>query len=251
LVLDNRCFEVQDYIEGRPYDHGRPQDLAEAALTLGQYHTLVRGFTQHAPCQSGPLYGPETLAQNLDHLVRAWQLDGEPELAGRLSQLATQGHSLAERCDEHGTLPPLVIHGDYYADNLLFNGDRIIGVVDYDKARWQPRVVELAEALIYFASPRPGQLKHLVYPGALQWEPCERFLDAYASVVTVTADEAQALPDYIHCIWLQVSLQRLLEQGPRPAWAAEALRELVTLSNWAGTNSHRITEVCHLTASER
>ncbi len=250
LVLGRQCYEVQSYIDGRPYDHARPQDLTEAALTLGQYHTLVQGFSQYASRTQGDLYAPGILEQNLSSLVRDWQVERDSGLHGLASHLAAQAQDLANRFAEHGTLPQLVIHGDYYGDNLLFDAKRIVGVVDYDKASWQPRVVELAEALIYFASPRPGQLTHLVYPGVLQWESFLRFLNAYASVVPVTSDEARALPDYIHCIWLQMSLQRLLERGARPAWAVEALQELVALSDWAGSNTSRITEASHPTTRE-
>jgi homoserine kinase type II len=142
-----------------------------------------------------------------------------------------------------------VIHGDYYYDNLLFDGDRIVGVVDYDKARWQPRVVELAEALIYFASLRPGHLEHLVYPGFLDWEVFSRFLRNYARAAALEANEAHALPDYIRCIWLSVSLQRLLERGTPPAEAEEALQEVLALGDWAKAHDRRMVELA-LTAEE-
>jgi homoserine kinase type II len=248
LMLGSECYEVQDYIEGRPYDHGRTEDLVEAAVTLGHYHTVVEGFSREAPCKQGDLYEPGIAAQNLSQLVQVWQLDRDTGLEGIISHLQAQTLDLAARFGQHGPLPELVIHGDYYADNLLFDGERIVGVVDYDKSSWQPRVVELAEALIYFASPRPGQLTHLVYPGVLQWEPLQRFLGAYSPVPAVSADEARTLPDYIQCIWLQISLQRLLEKGPRPTWAGEALEELVVLSDWVESNADAVGEACQPTA---
>jgi Ser/Thr protein kinase RdoA (MazF antagonist) len=162
-------------------------------------------------------------------------------LAQVARQLEAHASDLATRFADHGALPHLVIHGDYYAGNLLFEGDRIVSVVDYDKTRWRPRVVELAEALIYFASPRPGHLKHLVYPGFLEWEPFTCFLHHYTRAATLNENEARALPDYIRCIWLAISFQRLLEKGPRLAEALEALREVLALGDWARANTQRIT----------
>ena len=76
----------------------------------------------------------------------------------------------------------------------------IIDVVDYDKARWQPRVVEVAEALICFASPRLGHMKRLVYPGFLNWESLACFLHHYGRAMTLEENEVRALPDYVRCI---------------------------------------------------
>jgi homoserine kinase type II len=251
LVLDGEFYEIQRYIEGTLYDHDRPAHFREAALTLALYHTHVKGFAPHALCGLGELYSPAILSTNLTRLTRAWQLERDPGLAQITRQLEAHAADLAARFAEHGPLPCLVIHGDYYADNLLFEGDRIVGVVDYDKACWQPRVAELAEALIYFASPRPGHLRHLVYPGFLNWEPFTRFVQNYARALIPAEEEVRALPDYIACIWLSISLQRLLEKGTRrsaeqrrsPAEALEALREVLALGDWARANAERMSRL--------
>jgi homoserine kinase type II len=260
LVRGGEFYEIHAYIEGEPYSHDRPAHLEEAALILAHYHTHVEGFAPQVLCDQGELYSPAVLSTILGHLTGAWQLDREPDLAQAARQLEAQAADLAACFAGHGALPHRVIHGDYYAGNLLFDGDRIIGIVDYDKARWQPRVVELAEALIYFASPRPGHLKHLVYPGFLNEEPFARFLQTYlqtysqqtysqthsqALVCTAALDEneVRALPDYVRCIWLSVSLKRLLEKGPRPPEALEALQEVLALAGWAKAKARWMVEV--------
>jgi homoserine kinase type II len=242
LALDDELYEIQAYIEGTPYDHDRPAHFREAALALGFYHTYVQDFAPQALRALDELYSPAILRTNLSGLIEAWELGQDPELAQAARQLEAHAADLATRFSQHGALPHLVIHGDYYAGNLLFKGERIVGVVDYDKARWQPRVAEVAEALIYFASPRPGHLRHVVYPGFLEWEPLTRFLRHYARVTTLNEDEARALPDYVRCIWLSISLQRLLEKGPCRTEALEALREALALGDWAVDNTQRMIE---------
>ncbi len=244
-VLDGQWYEVQGYIEGMPCDPDRPAHLEEAAVTLGRYHALVEGFAPAVLRDQGDLYGPAFVCANLANLADVWQLDKDPDLVQVTRRLAAAADDLRARFAGHGSLPNLVIHGDYYAGNLLFDGDRIVGVVDYDKIRWQPRVVELAEALIYFASPRPGHLQHLVYPGVLQWEPFARFLQYYARVVVPGEDEVRSLPDYVRCIWLQMSLQRLAEQGPPPVHALAALQEVLVLDEWARDNAAQMIERSH------
>jgi homoserine kinase type II len=244
LAVGGELYDVQLYIDGQPYDPGRRAHLEEAALTLARYHRLVTGFAPEALCTLGELYSPAILRATLTSLAERWQLQQDGDLAKLQRQLQAHLASLENGLAGHRPLPHLVIHGDYYADNLLFTGDRIAGVVDYDKARWQPRVVELAEALIYFASPRAGDFKHLVYPGVLESEPLACFLQSYASVSTLDKSEMAALPEYVRCIWLSVSLQRLLERASRPAGASTALQEVLALGNSAQSNAGQMIEAC-------
>lgn len=244
LVLAGELYEVEEYIDGEPYDHDRPEHLEAAARTLGRYHVCVEGFAPSALREQGRLYYPANSREILTRLGAAWQFDRDPVLMQLAGRLKGQVDDLEERFARHGDLPYLVIHGDYYAGNLLFEGARIVGVVDYDKANWQPRVVELAEALIYFASSRPGHLKHLVYPGFLDREPFFRFLQNYACVVNPEESEVHVLPDYICCIWLSMSLQRLLEgERPSPAKILAALQEVLALGTWASVNARQMLEI--------
>lgn len=242
LMLNGEFYEVQEHIEGGDYDRQNPAHLQEAALVLGRYHTQTAGFRTLA-LRQGDLYGPVFLRRNLGKLVTTWRLEYNPIFRSSIRKLASHADDLEIAFTSHGALPHLAIHGDYYADNLLYRDDRIVGVVDYDKARWQPRVVELAEALIYFASPEPAALRHIVYPGPLEWERLERFLRSYANKVQLGDNETHALSDYVRCIWLQMSLQRLQEQSSRPAEAAEALHEVVVLGEWAAANAVKIADM--------
>ncbi len=245
LVLDGEMYEIQGYIEGEPYEHGRLAHLEEAGLTLGRYHCLVEGCAPQALCRLGPLYGPSILSRLLIQLTETWQLNLDAETAGICRELESEASDLAERFAGNDRLSHLVIHGDYYADNLIFEGDRIIGVVDYDKASWQPQVAELAEALIYFSSQRPGHLRYLVYQGFLDWEPFFRFVQSYGRGTDLQQKEIGALPDYVRCIWLCVSLKRLLQKGPRPVQASEALQEVLELACWGRVHAGQMVEATH------
>jgi hypothetical protein len=184
----------------------------------------------------------------LDELIEAWELDEDAPLADTIEHLGSHAADLCTRFGGHGELPHLVIHGDFYGDNLIFEGDCIAGVVDYDKACWRPRVIELAEALIYFASPASGHLKHLAYPGFFEWEKFSLFLHDYARSVSsddgerifLCVNEVRALPDYIRCIWLSSSVRYLAEKDPRSADTQDALREVLALGDWAAANTERM-----------
>ncbi len=241
VTLAGQVYEVQHYIEGDLFDCNRPEHLDAAARTLGHYHASVAGFCSAALRELGPLYSPAVADAALAHLEKAWDLHRDRHLAHVVHQLRRCLAVIGARFEGHGVLPELVIHGDYYADNLIFDADQVAGVVDYDKACWQPRLVDLAEALIYFASSRPGLLRHGIYPGFLEWAPFHRFLQAYGAVIGLSLEEARALPDYIACIWVQVSLQRFLEQPLRPDHARESLQEVLALARWGEAKAARMT----------
>jgi homoserine kinase type II len=242
LGLDGRWYEIQEFIDGIPYDPNRPAHLEQAALTLGLYHRCVEGFDRPVFRSLGDLYSPATAKQALARLVRTWSLDTTPLLSDLVRRLGAEVRNLAARFAHYGALPRLVIHGDYYADNLIFEGDRIVGVVDYDRARWEARVAELSEALIYFASPRASQMKHIVYPGFLRWGPLSNFLESYGDTCALAEDEVRAIPDLVSAIWLSWSLRRLAEGEIQPDGAFEALQEVFSLVDWALANAEQMID---------
>jgi homoserine kinase type II len=250
LILDSEWYEIQDYIEGDSYNHDRPAHLQEAAITLGRYHACVESFAPQALRGLGDLFTPPVIRSNLNNLIDARALDQEHKSVELAGQLSTEISHLAVRFAAHETLRQLVTHGDYYGGNLIFDGDRIVGVVDYDKARWQPQIAEVAEALIYFASPRSSHMKHIVYPGFLEWEPLSRFLESYSQSRTLEEREIDALPDFVEAVWLSMSLLRLWERGLDPAHSNEALEEVLLLSEWIKANASRMVEVCHAVVIE-
>jgi homoserine kinase type II len=244
LDLEGDVYEVWQYVEGRSYDSARPAQLEAAAETLAWYHSCVQDFEPASFRDAGPLYSPAQTRSELDRLSQAWQLDQDPGLSRASHRLASRIDALAVHFGKHGDLPKLVIHGDYHGGNLLFAGDRVVGLVDYDKANWQPRITELAEALIYFASPRPGHMRNIVYPGFLDQGRFVRFIKVYAGALGIREREACALPDYICCIWLFWSLRRSLERAAhRPENASPALQETLALGTWASINRDRIIQI--------
>lgn len=242
LILDGEWYEIQEYIEGDAYDHGRAAHLEEAAVTLGQYHRSVASFAPGARHSSGDLYAPPVIRQTLQNLCSAWRAGRHGQLADLFRSLEAEVDRLATRFGTHGSLNRLLIHGDYYADNLLLRGDKIVGVVDYDQARWHPRISEVAEALIYFSSPRRGHLRYIVYPGFLGWEPFLLFLSSYVRTQALDMHEVRALPDYVSGIWLSMSLRKLRERGSVPDHLLEALQEVTELAEWARANADQMVQ---------
>ncbi len=247
VALDGEFYEIQEFIEGSYFQHTKLAHLQEAAIKLGNYHACVQGFKPLELQDTGTLYDPAFLTGYLAELKDS--LGGERDVLMQqiVQELETHAKDLTICFDKHDDLPHLFIHGDYHAGNLIFDDNHIVGVVDYDKACWQPRVVEVAEALIYFSSPRPGHLKHLVYSGFLEWDKFTRFLRYYlqgigseAEDMVLRKNEVLALPDYIRCIWLCNALRDVHKKKCRFAKTSEALMELLALGNWSEANRQKM-----------
>lgn len=243
LKLQEEIFEIQHHIPGDMCDLGRPEHFTAAARTLGWYHAVVEGFDHPAFHRPRERYGPTILAQIIDRLMEDWHGRTPPELACLLGELQAHARDLETCFDEFGQLPELVIHGDYYAANLIFQGNEVAGVVDYDLAQWCWRAMELAEALIYFTAERPGYLKRIVYPGVLDLGAVQRFLEAYTEMSSLSAAEIRALPHLIRTIWMCASLNPPLKTRLSLEAAPQALPEILTLAGWAQAHGSDIVEI--------
>jgi Ser/Thr protein kinase RdoA (MazF antagonist) len=140
-------------------------------------------------------------------------------------------------------LHELVIHGDYYADNLIMRDDEVVGVVDYDQAQWSWRALEVAEALIFFAREPEERLQQIVYSGALDLEAVERFLAAYSRVIHLTDAEIMALPHFVRLIWMCAALDPPLRPHPTAKEAAQVVPEVLYLADWAQAHGAKIQEI--------
>lgn len=245
LVHQGEVYEVQAYIPGDPFDATKLVHLAAAARMLGLYHQAVIGFehrTLHRPAER---YGFCALSRTMGSLRDGWWRRGMvlTSLIPLLSRLEEHVRDLELRYKAIGQLPELVIHGDYHGANLVFRGDRIVGVVDYDLAHWCSRVMEVAEAVIAFCTDPGLQLRHIVYSGALDLERVRTFLAAYQEEAPLSEMEIRALPDLIRTIWLCASLDPPLEPPLSLENAPDALPELLTLADWAVANQRKLVEV--------
>jgi Ser/Thr protein kinase RdoA (MazF antagonist) len=159
------------------------------------------------------------------------------------SSLFAHVRDLEDRLGSLAVLPELVIHGDYYAENLIMRDNEVVGLIDYDQAHWCSRVLEVAEALIYFAREPEERLKHIVYPAALDLDVTRRFLAAYGAVVYLSDAELYALPHLVRTIWMCAALDPPLKPRTSVQSAPQVLPEVLYLADWARDHAPELTEM--------
>jgi hypothetical protein len=94
--------------------------------------------------------------------------------------------------------PQLHIHGDYQPHHLAFGEPDVSAIYDFDAARYERRLIELAYSLLYFTGLRWDERYGLTPPlvdDGLDILAAHRYLRAYGGEAPPAPDEAALLPD--------------------------------------------------------
>jgi len=83
-------------------------------------------------------FGPEAM---LDRVARVEAEGNRPELGPHLARIRRDYARFCEARDE--ALPSGVVHGDLFRDNVLFRGDRVAALLDFESAFHGPFVYDL------------------------------------------------------------------------------------------------------------
>lgn len=123
-----------------------PAHAAAAGAALARLHLAGPSFADHRPGR----YEPDEIGRRLER-VRAVA----PSDAALAEAVAVLGPELAllER-DRRTDLPLGLIHGDLFIDNVLFEGDRLVALLDFEQASWGRLAYDLAVTLLAFAFAR-------------------------------------------------------------------------------------------------
>jgi homoserine kinase type II len=144
---DGRPFAPVAGRQAMLFEHAAGEEVAAQGATpdrcrrvgeqLARLHDLSGGFTAERP---NP-YGPERVAA----WVAALRPDGagDPEIAAALPLLEEE----LRRAAALPGAPRGLVHGDLFADNVLWIGDRVSAVLDWEMACTDPFALDLGVAL--------------------------------------------------------------------------------------------------------
>lgn len=236
LELGGSVYEVFPLVTGSEHKEGDPEQLAAAGRVLGQWHTATADLQPPGNKPLTRLHDPRNSLRGLRwarEQVRA--TGGDMSAERRLQDLiAVAEHLLARFPDDvYWSLPQCVVHGDYHPANLKFEGSEVAGVFDFDWVGRQPRLVDVADALIYFCGVRvrpvdPGDIRTLTQAFRLDRGRVTAVGAGYGAHIRLTAPELRALPDFIRARWLfsRVDpMERKIPDDERIAYLLEAIEE--------------------------
>lgn len=197
----NGCvYEMFTYIRGNPYDNS-VEETFQAGRAMGLYHQLLRDFeTQFRPAigsyhdarnlQTGFSRLPKAIARaerahalnenvmhaTMDFLRGAYQEALEQVNAGGLNEWRLQ-----------------IVHCDWHPGNLLFRSQKVVAVLDFDSARLQQRIIDVANGALQF-SILGGTDDTATWPDFLDQERFAAFLKGYAEIEMITPEERRIIP---------------------------------------------------------
>src|SRR5215211_3220981 len=175
------------FIAGDPYEEGNTAHLLAAGEALGRYHRLVRTLSGPSYA-SAPILEPRAFGalDRAEHLVASF-LSAEERRHLR-NQFASIPRALAEG---YPALNKQVIHGSFSETCLIFAGDALAGVLDYDRARYEAVATDLAIAIRSFCHHSRRDERYWI---DLDYSRCRDLLAAYQEVNPLPEEELRALP---------------------------------------------------------
>lgn len=197
-------YVVYPFIEGRPYAAG--DDVAALGDLLGRLHAtqvrtgIVGGLRTYS--------WPEATRDDVDADLAAFREQlprvlGAEDAAKSLAAL----HSLADRwwdhslpalraADDEHALPYASVTSDYKAANVIFSASGPT-VVDPDNGGWEPRLFDLAMAVVLLHNESPSAPARMMT--AQEWND---FYSSYARHISLTSTERKLWPAALdHMAW--------------------------------------------------
>jgi len=178
-------WELFPLIEGERWSRTDRQSAA-GGEALGRMHRAGLDLVWHGHVVIANFHANLSVLEAL-RLAPAAVLRVEPDADADALRSACESLGQAYReasaaVDEVGyaSLDSQVVHGDFHPGNLLFRGDEVAGVIDFDAARIEPAVVDFANAVMQFAAVRGRANRLASWPAALDEGRLDAFTRAYA-----------------------------------------------------------------------
>ncbi len=210
----DRIVEIHRFIKHDEGTHRDWQRMLSAATALGDLHAHMNEFrpsTSPVPPEMRNDLQPAECWSMLPFAERSIesQIGVHPQAEAVRRTLDMARDLLPRIMDNYerisGGLPWMFVHGDYHFWNVLYRGDEVIGVVDYDFLQERDRLFDVAYALqgvvnyLNYVENRPSEEY-----GLLNWNNVRLWVDQYddATHMPLTTQERERLPMEILRVYL-------------------------------------------------
>ncbi len=204
LEYNGTVYELFEYIRGSAYDNSLDATF-DSGRILGLYHKLLRDHSPHYEPPVGSYHNSRAINGSLDQIPFTFSRSdrrrnvSQAEVGSTVAFLRDAYMQAAHRVNEAHLpdWPQQVVHGDWHPGNMLFRNHRVVAVIDYDAARQQQRIIDLANGALQF-SIIGGSDDPITWPDYLDEGRFKRFVRGYDSVDVISTGELEVMP------WLMV-----------------------------------------------
>lgn len=210
---------VYPFVAGRPYN-GSLHDIQALGDLLGRIHSVP--VTPELQAGLRHYQWPDTTGEDVDSDLKTLGPIFARHTGNRAQEVTDSVRALADRwwttalpqlraADNTQPLPRAGATSDYKANNLIFTADGPV-LIDPDNGGIEPRIFDLALALVLFHNESPTAPARLLT--SAEWE---RFATAYLRHVTLTEQERELWPIALdHMLWEEGTWA--LEDNDDVAW---------------------------------
>jgi homoserine kinase type II len=241
-------YAIFDFIHGEDRytwvdPHCTPHELRRAGELLAAYHAAVSTLV----CNGKRV--EKKIVDLLEEVARAWDESPARSKGTVFDRFLAENFELVrrniaetraalDRLDVR-SLPELVIHCDFHPGNLVFAGEEISGLVDFDWSKVDLRAFDVALAVWYFSASWEGTDN-----GVLRLDDAHKLLEAYQQALLIPSAcaplsprELTDLPDLISAANLYVlywSLRDFFGKDVNPEEYLVYLKHGVACIRWFG-----------------
>jgi len=246
LQIDGRVYEMWQHVDGTRYDNSLEQ-TTRAGLTLAAFHEAVEQFQTEWNPPAGSYHDSAGVRNGLDAIPSV--AEGHDSVVGHEAELLTLTQRIGDMYDAAARAvnragfhlwPITIIHGDWHPGNMLFKGERVVAVIDFDAARHQPRVVDVAYGVLQFSILRGASTPN-EWPDFFDETRMRRFLSGYLSRVWLPSEQRAVIPDLmIEALIAEASLPIAATGsfGPLPGFGV--LQMVARKVRWLRENAERL-----------
>lgn len=230
--------------------------ITVAGEMLAHFHVATENIAPPGNKAFGRFWDPKNALKLLRPLTKRAQagnvgtLEGmqATEAAAILQALEREIVEIEEAVsdDVYEALHHTIIHGDWHPANLKFDGSVIVGIFDFDWVDYQPRMVDVADGLLYTCGIRPpvdgpGDIWSLTATPELQMSRMRNFVAAYARACPPDVTEITALPGLMAARWIYSRVDAADRKIKPEDQIRFVLREVMAPLEWLRKNRGELT----------
>ena len=204
LIREGNAYEIFHFVEGTRFNRSDDACL-QAGETAALLHRYLAGHSAEGLEPASFHASPTVTTALRTACASIASVDPAVDLPGLEAQVQALAVAYAEasaRVEAEGFsgLRTVTVHGDFHPGNLLYALGRVAAVLDFDSARLEPRVVEVANGMLQFAQPGRRGVSPLDWPAKLDRVRLRAFMLGYseATDVPLTPAERTMIP------WLMI-----------------------------------------------
>ena len=207
LQYNNSVYELFEYIRGEAYD-GSLMATEDSGRVLALYHKLLHDYTPEFEPPEGSFHQSAAVPGGLEQITVTFSRKNpanpakpasETEVRDTVGFLRSAYDQAVARVSATGfnDWPTQIVHCDWHPGNMLFRNGKVVAVIDYDAARLQQRVMDIANGSLQF-SIIGGSIDPGGWPDYVDERRFIKFLKGYDAVDVVTVAELEVIP------WLMI-----------------------------------------------